>query len=49
MGKSKTFRIGRNAKTGKLTSVKKAENNPNTHIVERMPKQGYGDTKKGKK
>ena len=46
---SKTFRVGRNAKTGELTTVKEAEKHPNTHTVERMPKPGYGDTKPEKK
>ena len=46
MGKeSKTFLIGRNAKTGELAPVKTAKAHPNTYIVERMPKAGYGDTK----
>jgi len=43
--KSKTFPIGRNAKTGELTTVEVARRHPSTHIVERMPKSGHGDTK----
>jgi hypothetical protein len=43
---SRTFPIGRNADTGKLTPVKVARAHPSTHIVERMPKSGHGDTKK---
>jgi hypothetical protein len=43
---SKTFLVGRSAKTGELTTVKKARTYPSTHIVERMPKAGHGDTKK---
>lgn len=43
---SKTFQIGRSAKTGELTSVDYARSHPNTHVVERMPKPGRGDTKK---
>jgi hypothetical protein len=46
---SKTFSIGRNAKTGRLTSVEKAREKPATHVVEKMPKAGHGDTKSGKK
>ncbi len=42
---AKTFAIGRNAKTGRLTSVKAAKAKPSTHVVERMPKKGRGDTK----
>lgn len=43
---SKTFLIGRNANTGRLTPVSTARAKPATHVVERMPKQGHGDTKK---
>jgi len=47
MNKStKTFLVGRNANTGVLTSVEKARSHPKTHVVERMPKAGFGDTKK---
>lgn len=42
---SKTFLVGRNAETGKLTTVKEAREHPKTHVVERMPKPGRGDTK----
>lgn len=42
---SKTFEIGRHARTGELTPVKVAKQHPTTHIVERMPKRGNGDTK----
>lgn len=43
---SKTVTHGRSAKTGKFVPVKKARDNPDTHVVERVPKPGYGDTKK---
>jgi hypothetical protein len=43
---SKTVPHGRNANTGKFTTVEKARNSPSTHIVERVPKPGFGDTKK---
>jgi len=43
---TKTFLVGRNAKTGLLTNVEQARRQPNTHVVERMPKAGFGDTKK---
>lgn len=47
---SKTTTRGRDAKTGEFTTVKEARRYPNTHIVERVPKPGYGDTKgSGKK
>ena len=45
----KTFLIGRDSETGELTTVKEAREHPKTHTVERMPKQGYGDTGRGKK
>lgn len=46
MSKSaKTFPIGRNASTGRLTTVKFAKAHPKTTTVERMPKPGRGDTK----
>jgi len=40
----KTHREGRNANTGRFTSVKEAEKHPKTHIIERVPNPGYGDT-----
>lgn len=43
---TKSFRIGRNAETGRLTPVDYARSHPKTHIVERMPKPGRGDTKR---
>lgn len=44
MSKGKTFLIGRDARTGELTTVAEARSHPSTHVVERMPKSGYGDT-----
>lgn len=41
---SKTFPIGRSAKTGRLVPVKTAKAKPSTHVVERMPKPGHGDS-----
>lgn len=46
MSKSKTFPIGRDAKTGQFIPVEEAKDRPNTTTVERMPKAGHGDTKK---
>lgn len=43
---SKTFPIGRDAKTGTFIPVKEAQSRPTTTTVERMPKPGNGDTKK---
>jgi len=43
---SKTYLVGRNAETGKLVPVNVARENPKTHVVERMPKPGNGDTKR---
>ncbi len=42
---SKTSLRGRDAETGEFTSVKEAREHPKTHVVERVPKPGYGDTK----
>ena len=43
---TKTTPRGRDARTGEFTTVEKARHNPDTHIVERVPKPGHGDTKK---
>ncbi len=43
---TKTFQVGRNAETGRFTSVDYARAHPKTHIVERIPKPGRGDTKR---
>ncbi len=45
-GKGNSFKIGRNAETGKLVPVDYAREHPKTHVVEHMPKPGRGDTKK---
>jgi hypothetical protein len=42
---SKTSLKGRDADTGKFTTVKEAREHPKTHVVERVPKPGHGDTK----
>jgi len=42
--KSKTTLRGRDAGTGEFTTVEEARKHPRTHIVERVPKPGYGDT-----
>lgn len=42
----KTHREGRNAETGEFTSVKEAQQHPKTHVVERVPNPGHGDTNK---
>jgi hypothetical protein len=47
--KSKTFKVGRDARTGQFIPVKEAERRKSTAIVERVPKAGHGDTKKDKK
>lgn len=43
---SKTSLRGRDAKTGHFVPVQQARQQPSTHVVERVPKPGYGDTKK---
>jgi hypothetical protein len=45
-GGSRTTPRGRDARTGEFTTVDKARENPRTHVVERVPKPGHGDTKK---
>lgn len=45
---SRTTPRGRSAKTGRFTTVTKAKQNKETHLVERVPKPGYGDTAKQK-
>jgi hypothetical protein len=42
---SKTTPRGRDADSGQFTTVKEAKDHPKTHVVERVPKPGYGDTK----
>lgn len=46
---NKSFLIGRNAKTEQFTPVETARKKPATHVVERMPKPGSGDTGSSKK
>jgi hypothetical protein len=48
MAKSKTFKVGRDSKSGEFIPVKEAERRPNATTVERVPKPGYGDTKENK-
>ncbi|ENB9666312.1 MULTISPECIES: hypothetical protein [Pseudomonas] len=40
--KKKTRKIGRNAETGRFTTVAEARNNPKTHIVETLHTRGSG-------
>ena len=47
LGGSRTTPRGRSARTGRFTTVKKAQQHKSTHVVERVPKPGHGDTKKG--
>ena len=41
---AKSYLVGRNSKTGMLTTVREARSHPSTHVVERIPKPGYGDS-----
>ena len=41
-----TLPRGRDARTGQFTTVEEAQQHPSTHVVERVPKPGYGDRKK---
>ncbi len=43
----KTFDVGRDAGSGRVIPVKKAQKRPRQSVVERVPKRGYGDTKPG--
>jgi hypothetical protein len=45
---SKSFKIGRNAETGRLVPVDYARQHRKTHVVEHMPKPGHGTTPKQK-
>jgi hypothetical protein len=46
---SKSFKLGRDARTGEFVSVNKAKSNPDRYIVEHVPKAGRGDAPKSKK
>ena len=46
---SKTTLRGRDANTGQFRTVQRARSLPTTHVVERVPKPGYGDTGRSKK
>jgi hypothetical protein len=46
VSKSKTFPIGRDAKTGEFIPVREAERRPNTTVVERIQKRGPEPKKK---
>ena len=48
MSNSKSFLIGRDARTGRLMPVEKARQTPDRTVVERMPKPGNGDAPKKK-
>ena len=43
---TKTTPRGRDSGSGQFITVKEAKANPKTTTVERVPKPGYGDTKK---
>jgi len=43
---SKTFLVGRDAQTGEFTTIKEARRHPDSYVVERVPKSGYGDVPK---
>jgi hypothetical protein len=49
MSEPKTSLHGRDARNGEFTTIREARLHPNTHIVERVPKPGYGDTKSDNK
>lgn len=39
---SKSFKLGRDVKTGEFVTVEKARSNPDRYEVEHVPKKGYG-------
>lgn len=43
---SKTTPRGRDSGNGQFITVEEAKSRPSTTTVERVPKAGYGDTKK---
>jgi hypothetical protein len=45
MGKSKSTLHGRDADSGKFTTIQEARQKPKTHVVERVPKPGFGESK----
>lgn len=48
MSDSKSFKLGRDARTGEFVPVEKARQNPDRYVVEHVPKPGRGDTGRGK-
>jgi hypothetical protein len=46
MSKSKSFKEGRSSETGRFVPIETARRNPATHVVEHVPKSGYGTEKK---
>jgi hypothetical protein len=49
MSKVKTSPRGRDSSTGKFITIDQAKRRPNTTTIERVPKPGYGDTKRRSK
>ncbi|SDP47108.1 hypothetical protein SAMN05428967_2266 [Phyllobacterium sp. YR620] len=46
MSTRKTFDAGRDSKSGQFITIEEANRRPDNTTVERVPKPGYGDTKK---
>ena len=46
MSKSRSTLHGRDPRTGHFTSVEEARREPDTHVVERVPKPGLGESGK---
>lgn len=42
---SKSFKLGRDAKTGEFVPVEKARSKPDKYVVEHVPKKGHGSAK----
>ena len=43
---AKTTLRGRDARDGQFTTVDEARRHPNNHVVEHVPKPGFGDTRR---
>lgn len=45
MSKSKSFKLGRDAESGRFKPVDEARADPKGSVVEHVPKKGYGTSK----
>lgn len=47
--RSKSFKLGRDSKSGQFIPVNEARERPQTTTVEHIPKSGHGDTGRAKR